>query len=136
MTALKDPLAGIVGGEVSDPFDGSATDAAAFDWHGQPREDNGRFTFGKLNRKPSSKLKSPRNSGRMSSKEKARVSSEILTWHPEYKAGETRSHFYKDHYYQFEVKGPGEYRFFLKEKIKGNQTKINKLEDKIRGRFD
>ncbi len=49
MTALKDPLAGIVGGEVSDPFDGSATDAVAFDWHGQPRENNGRFTFGKLN---------------------------------------------------------------------------------------
>jgi hypothetical protein len=136
VTALKDPLAGIVGGEVSDPFDGTATDAAAFDWHGQPREDNRRFTFGKLNRKPSSTLKTPRNSGRMSSKEKARVSSEILTWHPEYKAGETRSHFHKDHYYQFEVKGPGEYRFSLKMRIAGNERRIDELEEYLNGRTD
>ena len=56
LTALRDPLMGLgfetpegeTGGEVSGPFEGTARDAIALDYPGQPREKNGRFAEGKM----------------------------------------------------------------------------------------
>lgn len=46
VTALKDPLAGIP--EDPGPFEVSVADAWTFDYPGQPREENGKFSFGKM----------------------------------------------------------------------------------------
>ena len=64
-------------------------------------------------------------------REAARVSSGILTDHPEYRAGEIYSYFYGEYYYQFEVNGPGEYRFIKKVEIVGNEYYIDELEASI-----
>ena len=65
---------------------------------------------------------------RIGRKEAARVSSGILTDHPEYRAGEIYSYFYGEYYYQFEVNGPGEYRFTMRMKIAGNEAVIDRME--------
>ena len=68
----------------------------------------------------------------ISRKEAARVSSGILTDHPEYRAGETGSYFYGEYYYQFFVRGPGDYQFHLRLKIVGNEDTIYDLEGRKR----
>lgn len=70
-------------------------------------------------------------SPRIGKKEAARVSSGILTDHPEYQAGETRSYFHGEHYYIFNVNGPGDYQFTARVKIVGNEDYINELEADI-----
>ena len=85
----------------------------------QPRDESGRFSSGGggMGRSP-----------RIGKKEAARVSSGILTDHPEYQAGETRSYFYGEYYYQFAVRGPGDYQFNMRLKIVGNEDAIYDLE--------
>ena len=88
----------------------------------QPRDERGRFAQGGS---------SMGRSARIGKKEAARVSSGILTDHPEYQAGETHSYFYGDYYYQFTVSGPGEYQFIKRVKIIGNEEYIDDLEVSI-----
>ena len=65
---------------------------------------------------------------RIGKKEAARVSSGILTDHPEYQEGETHGYFYGDKYYRFYVKGAGDYHFIKHLKIVGNENLIDELE--------
>lgn len=88
----------------------------------QPRDESGRFASGGS---------SMGRSARIGKKESARVSSGILTDHPEYQAGETRSYFHGEHYYIFNVNGPGDYQFTARIKIVGNEDYINELEADI-----
>ena len=67
-------------------------------------------------------------SSRIGKKEAARVSSGILTDHPEYQAGEMHSYFYGDYYYQFRVRDSGDYQFSMRLKIVGNEDRIDDLE--------
>ena len=60
----------------------------------------------------------------MSKSERKRVSSEIATWHPNYKSGSSHCGSYGDYFYGFEVLMPGNYRFELKMKIAGNEERI------------
>ena len=116
VTSLKDPMAGI-GGEVFAPFEGPAADALTLDYPGQPREEDGKFTFGKLGKGSKSSLKKRPKGAKMSKKEAHRVSSGILTDHPTWKPGELHSYFFDSYYYTFTVKGPGEYKFSRRLKI-------------------
>ncbi len=113
-TALKDPLSGI-GGEVSDPFEVSTAGSITLDWDGQPR-DKGRYSFGKMRGKPP--LKKRTKSGKMSKAEAARVSSGILTDHPRLKPGDMKVYEYGTYQYRVLVKGPGEYTFISRSKLK------------------
>lgn len=63
---------------------------------------------------------------KMSYEERDRVSSEILTWHPNYEIGSSHAFFHGDYYYEFEVVMPGSYDFRLKMKIVGNEDIIKK----------
>lgn len=129
VTSLKDPFAGI---EESRPFDVAATDELTVDAYNpnQPRDKNGRWTgvgSGKA-------LKKSSHRGKMSKKERDRVSHEILTWHPEYKPGEIHSHFHGKYYYWFTVEEPGTYRFSTKMKISGNERTIDQWEERLKWR--
>lgn len=64
---------------------------------------------------------------RMGKKETERVSSAILTDHPNYDNSQIYSYEYGNHFYQFFVKGKGEYKFTYKLKLEGNQDIINKI---------
>lgn len=59
VTELRDPLSGI-GGEEPNPFEVAVTDRMTLDYPGQPREEDGKFSFGKMLTKEdeSSKLQS------------------------------------------------------------------------------
>lgn len=129
VTSLKDPQAGIPEAD-NYPFDAAAADELTRDAYNpnQPRDKNGRWTGGGSGKA----LKKPSRSGKMGKKERDRVSHDILTWHPEYKPGEVRSHFHGEYYYQFYVDGPGEYRFTKRMKIAGNERKIDKWERKLK----
>lgn len=85
----------------------------------QPRDASGKFSSG-----GSSMGRSPR----IGKKEAARVSSGILTDHPEYQAGETHGYFYGDKYYRFNVRGAGDYHFIKHLRIVGNEDIIDELE--------
>ena len=86
----------------------------------QPRDENGRFAGG-----GSSMGRSPK----IGKKEAARVSSGILTDHPEYQTGENHGYFFGEHYFRFNVNGPGDYQFTMRIKIVGNEDRINALEE-------
>lgn len=121
VTALRDPLAGLgYGGEEEDPFELDTGDGLTIDYKGQPREKNGRFTYGKLGGstkgKKSGKIK--QTGAKMSRGESKRVSSGILTDHPKLKPGERKSYEYGEFSYHFVVNGPGEYAFLWKRKLK------------------
>lgn len=124
-TALRDPLMGLgYGGEEPAPFEGNTRDGAVLDYKGQPREKNGRFTFGKLGGS-SSTAKSTRGTLGMSKAERRRVSSGILTDHPDLNPGEKSDYFFGSYYYQFTVKGPGDYYFTQRVRIVGNESYID-----------
>ena len=55
---------------------------------------------------------------RMSRKEARRVSSGILTDHPNLRPGSSHTYQYGDYSYRFRVNGPGDYLFYSREKIK------------------
>ena len=99
-TALKDPLSGI-GGEVSSPFDVTVADFMTIDYKGQPRDENGKFTFGKLGGKRKSSLKKQSKSDKMSKREIDLVSSGILTDHPKFEPGSYHGYYYGKYYYIF-----------------------------------
>lgn len=111
VTAMKDPLAGMVD---TGPFDLSAVDHLTVDYKGQRRDEKGRFTFGKLRETGKSSLKKGQAHGIMSKREVRRVSSGILTDHPDYESGSVHGYYHGIHYYSFEVIGPGEYHFTKK----------------------
>ena len=112
-TALKDPTAGIWG-EVSGPVDVTVADFMTIDYKGQPRDENGKFTFGKLGGKRKSSLKKQSKSDKMSKREIDLVSSGILTDHPKFEPGSYHGYYYGKYYYIFTVEGPGEYHFTKK----------------------
>ena len=118
VTSLKDPLAGIP--EDPGPFEVSVADAWTFDYPGQPREENGKFSFGKM---PGARKESLKKSGKsstlkMSRREYQRVSSGILTDHPMWKPGEIKRYEYGKYQYHVEVMGPGSYNFLFRKKLK------------------
>ena len=112
-TALRDPLMGLDFEGETDPFEQMTGDAQALDYKGQPRTKNGRFTYGKLSgTSTTSGKRGKMKSQRMSKKEAARVSSGILTDHPDLKPGpESHTYFYGKYGYNFSVNGPGDYLF-------------------------
>lgn len=63
---------------------------------------------------------------RMSSSERKRVSSEILTWHPNYEGGSSHCGSYGSYFYGFKVVMPGVYDFTLKMPIAGNEDFIKR----------
>ena len=126
VTALRDPLAGL--GYETGGIGAETGDILALDYKGQPREKNGRFTYGKLSGGSTGKKKRGKISPvRMSKKEIARVSSGILTDHPQLKPGDVSSYLHGKYFYKFTVKGPGDYRFTKRMPIVGNETYINSV---------
>ena len=119
VTALRDPLAGL--GLEEGSFEQSTGDAMALDYKGQPREKNGRFTYGKLGGGSTAsgkhgKMKKP---VRMGKREAARVSSGILTDHPRLKPGPKQHMYaYGKYSYVFIVNGPGDYSFTKRTRLK------------------
>ena len=63
----------------------------------------------------------------MSKAERRRVSSGILTDHPNLQPGDRADYFFDKHYYQFTVKGPGDYYFTERIQIVGNESYIDKV---------
>ena len=119
VTALRDPLAGL--GLEEGSFEQNTGDALALDYKGQPREKNGRFTYGKLGGGSTAsgkhgKMKKP---VRMGKREAARVSSGILTDHPRLKPGPKQHMYaYGKYSYVFIVNGPGDYSFTKRTRLK------------------
>lgn len=124
LTALADPFAGIT---APSSFDSSAEDSLTLDYKGQPRDKNGRFTYGKLGKSRGKSSTSKQRSGKlnMSRAEKRAVSSGILTDHPNLKPGEKAEYFFDHSYYQFIVDSPGKYYFTLRMPIVGNEKLID-----------
>lgn len=75
----------------------------------------------------SGKIKKRPKSLKMGKKEIERVSSAILTDHPNYDSSKIYDYEYGAHFYQFFVKGKGNYKFTYKIKLEGNQDIINKI---------
>ena len=125
MTALRDPLMGLeLGGEGAAPFDGAARDAAAMDYNPYRDPKTGRYTNGPGK---ASTAGGKRGTLSMSSAERRRVSSGILTDHPNLQPGEISDYFFDQHYYRFVVNGPGSYRFTMRIPIVGNEKTLKKL---------
>lgn len=105
-TALRDPLMGL-------PYEEEPSfepqDSLAFDYSpSQPRDKNGKWTSGG----GSGTIKI----GRV---ERRRVSSGILTDHPDLSVGpELYSYHFGNYVYRFRVKGPGDYSFHGRKKIR------------------
>ena len=122
VTALRDPLAGLgFGGEEAGPFDRETGDGLTADYKGQPREKNGRFSHGKLGKSSTAKKKSGKikpAKAKMGPKEFERVTSGFFTDHPMLKPGAVKYYSYGTHRYRVTVKGPGEYEFSQKKKLK------------------
>ena len=120
VTALRDPLMGLGYGEEPEPFTQETGDAMALDYKGQPREKNGKFTYGKLNAASTTGGKRGKmKPQRMTKKEAARVSSGILTDHPKLTSGtDEHMYCYGLHCYWFTVNGPGDYNFLKKIRLK------------------
>ena len=118
VTALRDPLAGLdFVEEPPDNFERDTGDGLALDYKGQPRAKNGQFTYGKLGGGAGSTRGQKR--AKMGWKEKARVSSGILTDHPKLKPGTRKYRYqYGDYSYWFSVNGPGDYNFHRRNKIR------------------
>lgn len=103
-------------------------------------DDKGRFTTGGngggkssskglTKQSATAKIKLYGNA-RMSKKEKAHVSSEIITNFPNYRSGSVQSHRVGEYVYRFRVNGPGDYHFYNRIKNSPrNQKIINYLED-------
>lgn len=115
VTALKDPMAGIVD---TVPFDVAVADSMTVDYKGQRRDEKGRFTFGKLREAGKSYLKKGSSHAIMSKQEVRRVSSGILTDHPTWKPGEIRRYEYGQYQYHLKVVEPGSYNFISRKKLK------------------
>lgn len=113
VTALRDPLAGL-------GFEQETGDAWAEDYKGQPRDKNGRFTYGKLGKPSTGKKKSGGHTRKpkMSAVEFERVSSGFFTDYPHLKPGTERTYDYGTYQYRVVVKGPGEYEFKSRTKLK------------------
>lgn len=80
----------------------------------QPRDKNGRWTNGRGN----GTIKRPK----ISRAEYNRVSSGILTDHPDLQAGpDWYVYYYGKNKYRFSVNAPGEYNFHSKERIKSRK---------------
>lgn len=62
----------------------------------------------------------------ISKTEGKRVSSGILTDHPNLKPGESSEYFFGNYYYRFVVNEPGSYRFTQRIQIAGNEDFIKK----------
>ena len=122
VTALRDPLAGFgFGGEEAGPFDRETGDGLTVDYKGQPREKNGRFSHGKLGKTSTAKKKSGKikpAKARMGPKEFERVTSGFFTDHPMLKPGTERTYEYGVYQYRVKVKGPGNYEFSSKKRLK------------------
>ena len=120
--AMLDPLAGLgFGGEEAGPFDRETGDGLTVDYKGQPREKNGRFSHGKLGKSSTAKKKSGKikpAKARMGPKEFERVTSGFFTDHPTLKPGTERTYEYGVYQYRVKVKGPGNYEFMSKERLK------------------
>ena len=122
VTALRDPLAGLsFGGEESGPFEQDTEDSLTVDYKGQPRAKNGQFSYGKLGGsstkgKKSGKIKTAK--AKMGRKEFERVTSGFFTDHPKVKPGEIKVYDYGTYQYRIFVKGPGEYDFISRIKLK------------------
>lgn len=122
LTALRDPLAGLdFGGNDPGPFEQETGDGLTLDYKGQPRAKNGQFTYGKLGvgstkGKKAGKIKSSKV--KMSRKEFERVTSGFFTDHPKLKPGEIKVYAYGTYQYRIFVKGPGEYDFISRIKLK------------------
>lgn len=125
-TALRDPLLGLGFEAGPGPFEQETGDALTLDYKGQPREKNGRFTYGKLGgASTAGEKRGTMKPQRMTKKEAARVSSGILTDHPNLKPGTSNGYLHGKYFYKFTVKGPGEYHFTERIPIVGNETYIN-----------
>lgn len=134
VTALRDPLAGLAlsEGDGTDeaetserPFDTAAQDAAVMDYNPYRDPKTGRYTNG-----PGGASTKGGSRGKlvMSNTERHRVSSGILTDHPNLKPGDVRGYFYGQYYYRFSVDGPGEYNFHQRIRIEGNKAYIDRIE--------
>ena len=124
VTAMADPFAGLT---APAPFEESTGDSLTLDYKGQPRDKGGRFTFGKLGGSGGKSSTSKGKSGKlgMSKKEVRRVSSGILTDHPNLKPGDKKDYFFDKYYYHFIVESPGQYHFTKRIPIVGNEIQID-----------
>lgn len=104
------------------------------DWKGQPKLPDGKYTFGKMNAIKNPPLKKRSKRVIPTDAEERAVSSEILTWHPEYKPGETRTHRWRGLFYAFDVNGPGDYDFAHRIPITGNEDLIADMEARHGGK--
>ena len=104
----------------------------------QPRYEKGRWTKKPLSSKIKAikKISTKKGSKRVihTDEEERAVSSEILTWHPEYKPGETRTHRWRGLFYAFDVNGPGNYDFAHRIPIVGNEDLIAEMEERKGGK--
>ena len=128
LTALRDPLIGLGYDVPTDeeprPFDGAAQDAAVTDYNPYRDPQTGRYTSGPTK---SSTGRGKRDKLRMSKAERRKVSSGILTDHPNLKQGEKSGYFFDKYYYGFVVNAPGSYHFIQRIPIVGNEKMLRKL---------
>lgn len=127
-TALRDPLMGLgYGGEEAGPFEAAAQDAAVTDYNPYRDPSTGRYTNGPGK---NSTAGTRRGTLGMSKAERRRVSSGILTDHPNLQSGEKSDYFFGQYYYQFTVNSPGSYRFTARMPIVGNEAIIDLIRKK------
>lgn len=111
LVSLDDPLAGLdFGPENPEEFDRETGGNLTVDYNPYRDSRNGRFTSGG----GSGKIKSVK----MSPKEFERVSSGFFTDHPSLKPGTERTYEYGAYQYRVIVKGPGNYEFKSKKRLK------------------
>lgn len=96
------------------------------------RDEKGRFTSGgggKSSYKSSKKgLTRRAKSGTISHKERVRLSHQIATDHPEWKTpGITHGYENRNHFYTLSANDFGEYTFYTKMPIKGNEERIKSI---------
>ena len=126
---MRDMFAGLgygeeTGGEAAErSFDIAAQDAAVMDYNPYRDPKTGRYTNGPGR---ASTKGGRRGKLGMSNTERHRVSSGILTDHPNLKPGDVKGYFYGQYYYRFSVDGPGEYNFHQRIRIEGNN--IDRIE--------
>lgn len=114
-------------GEATGAFEGGTQDAAVWDYNPYRGPKTGRYTNGP---RKSSTAKSKRDKLSMSNAERRRVSSGILTDHPDLQSGEKSDCFFDKHYYQFPVNVPGNCRFTRRIQIVGNESIIDLIRKK------
>lgn len=121
VTSLKDPLAGISGAPLPEA-------GMAMDFNPNHDPENGQFAPGGGGGGTRKSSKKKPKQAKLGKKERQRVSSGILTDHPDFEPGSIHSYFFGDYYYQFVVEEPGSYGFTRRVKITGNQSEIDRLE--------